>query len=156
MSNLIGDEAVIRSGRAETYTAGKDTGYYWDSGASNVHWLIATDSQVGEGIRRALDRVNAPGVLIEGNSFTEYIEPHFFIMVARPGQQKMKTTARRALPRVSAFYFSGEDEVRDPVMMEKLSTGRQVPVFSRGQLPRLIFLLQSLKSCQPNVAVAAS
>jgi len=100
VSELLSDEAVIRSGRDETYSVGKDTGHYWDSGASNVHWMIATDGQVGEGIQRAVARVNAPGVFIEGNSFSEYLTPEFFIMVARSDQQKIKSTARRALPRV--------------------------------------------------------
>lgn len=146
VSDLLGDEAVIRSGRAETYTVGKDTGMYWDSGASNVHWMIATDQQVGEGIRRALERVNAPGVFIEGNSFSEHVEPQFFIMVARPDLQKIKTTARRALPRVSAFYFSGEGHGPEQVIAEKFSQGRQIPAFSRDQLSDLIFVLQNLKT----------
>jgi hypothetical protein len=146
VSDLLGDEAVIRSGRAETYALGKDTGHYWESGASNVHWMIATDQQVEQGIRRAITRVNAPGVFIEGNSFSEYLEPQFFIMVARPQLQSMKRTARRALPRVSAFYFSGDADEPGQMIAENLSAGRQVPVFSHGQLPDLISLLKKLKT----------
>src|SRR5215213_2771448 len=66
VSHLLSAEPVIRSGREETYTPGKDTGRYWDAGASNVHWLIVTDSQVEEGIKSALDRVQSAGVFIEG------------------------------------------------------------------------------------------
>ena len=33
------EEPLVRSGRKETYEFGKDTGRYWDAGASNVHWL---------------------------------------------------------------------------------------------------------------------
>ncbi len=148
VSELLGDEAVIRSGRDETYSAGKDTGHYWDSGASNVHWMIATDSQVGEGIRRIVARVNAPGVFIEGNSFGEYLTPEFFIMVARSDQQKIKSTARRALPRVSAFYFSGDEEPSSQhrEFVEKFSAGRMVPQFSRRQLPELFLLLRNIKT----------
>src|SRR5919112_2606530 len=62
VSHLLGDEPLIRSGRRETYTPGKDTGRYWDAGAANVHWVIATDAQVEEGVRLALERVEAPGV----------------------------------------------------------------------------------------------
>src|SRR3954465_9362153 len=57
VSHLLGDEPVVRSGRQETYTPGKDTGRYWDAGASNVHWVIVTNGQVEQGIRLALDRV---------------------------------------------------------------------------------------------------
>src|SRR6185312_12167139 len=95
VSSLLGEEPVIRSGRDSNYTAGKDTGRYWEAGAANVHWLIATDAQVGDGIRSALELVKAPGVFIEGNSFTEHVKPDFFIMVVRPDLEKIKTTAKR-------------------------------------------------------------
>ena len=42
------------SGRELTYSPGKDTGRYWDAGAANVHWVIATDEQVEDGIKKAL------------------------------------------------------------------------------------------------------
>jgi len=148
VSELLSDEAVIRSGRDETYSAGKDTGQYWESGASNVHWIIATDGQVGEGIHRAVARVNAPGVFIEGNSFSEYLTPAFFIMVARSDQQKIKSTARRALTRVSAFYFSGDEDPasQNRDLVEKFSVGRPVPQFSHRQLPELFSLLRNINT----------
>src|SRR6187549_3549106 len=68
VSNLLSDEPVLRSGRDETYAPGKDTGRYWEAGASNVHWLIAAENQVEAGIRLALERVRADGVFVEGNS----------------------------------------------------------------------------------------
>jgi molybdopterin-guanine dinucleotide biosynthesis protein len=85
VSHLLGDRPLIRSGRKESYAPGKDTGRYWDAGASNVHWVIVTDTQVKEGIGLALERVSAPGVLIEGNSFLEFVEVDFALMVARAG-----------------------------------------------------------------------
>jgi molybdopterin-guanine dinucleotide biosynthesis protein len=108
VSHLLEDKPVVRSGRDLTYSFGKDTGRYWDAGAANVHWVIATDNQVEEGIRTALSRVEANGVFIEGNSFTKYIQPDYFLMVARADDLKIKNTARRALNRVSAFYLSGD------------------------------------------------
>src|SRR2546423_7355742 len=53
VSHLLGDEPLLRSGHAATYTPGKDTGRYWDAGAANVHWLIATNEQVERGIKQA-------------------------------------------------------------------------------------------------------
>ncbi len=108
VSDLLDTEPVIRSGRELTYTAGKDTGRYWDAGATNVHWVIATDEQVASGVRAAVSRVNAGGVLVEGNSFTEYLEPDAFVMVVRPEDLKMKSTARKALSGASAVYLSSE------------------------------------------------
>src|SRR5215475_13827213 len=88
VSHLLSDEPLVRSGRAETYERGKDTGRYWDAGATNVHWLICTDNQVETGIKEALARVKSPGVLVEGNSFTQFVQPDHFVMVRRAGDDK--------------------------------------------------------------------
>ena len=106
VSHLLSDEPRVLSGRKETYTAGKDTGHYWDAGAANVHWVIATDAQVERGIANALARVNAPCVIAEGNSFWQFVEVDFAIMVARSEGGKIKPTARRALTQASAIYLS--------------------------------------------------
>jgi len=152
VSDLLKDEPVIRSGRELTYVEGKDTGRYWDAGAANVHWLIATDSQVREGIESALQLVKSRGVFIEGNSFTEYVQPDFFIMVARSDVHKVKGTARRAAPRVTAVYFSNEtagvNSARDG-FLDRYFADRGRPVFSPPKLSELINELRSL-----SVAVA--
>src|SRR3954471_6434240 len=85
VSHLLSDEPVIRSGRAETYAPGKDTGRYWDAGASNVHWVIVTEQQVERGIKLALERLNASGVFIEGTGFLKYMDVDLSLMVARRG-----------------------------------------------------------------------
>jgi hypothetical protein len=105
VSDLLGDEPVIHSGREKTYVSGKDTGRYWDAGASNVHWVIVTDQQVEAGIVKALERVTAPGVFVEGNSFLDFVPVDFAVMVARPEGGKVKSSARLALPRASALYL---------------------------------------------------
>src|SRR5262247_2834881 len=83
VSHLLSDQPVVRSGRDETYAAGKDTGRYWDAGASNVHWVIVTDNQVGRGLEMALARVESGHVLIEGTSALKVINADFAVMVAR-------------------------------------------------------------------------
>jgi hypothetical protein len=146
VSELLGDQAVIRSGRDSNYIAGKDTGRYWEAGAANVHWLIATEAQVGDGIRSALELVKAPGVFIEGNSFTEHVKPDFFIMVARTDLHKIKATAKRALAGVSAVYLSEsvDGPTNEHPFLEPYLDSRTVPFFSSRQLPELIKMLQLL------------
>ena len=150
VSDLLESEPVIRSGRELTYTAGKDTGRYWDAGAVNVHWVIATDDQVATGIKDALSRVKADGVLIEGNSFTEYVQPDFFVMVARPDDRRIKATARKALSRVSAFYFSDDVESAD---LESFKTtlgldaaDSRRPIFTPRNLDSLLSILRDVTS----------
>ncbi|MEP6635557.1 MAG: hypothetical protein ABJB97_02445 [Acidobacteriota bacterium] len=105
VSKLLKDKPVLRSGREETYERGKDSGRYWDAGASNVHWVIATEDQVEMGIRQALKLVRSEGVFIEGNSFTQFIDVDALIMVARESNSKIKSSARRALHKASAVYL---------------------------------------------------
>jgi molybdopterin-guanine dinucleotide biosynthesis protein len=148
VSHLLGDQPLIRSGRRETYATGKDTGRYWDAGASNVHWVIGTDDQVEQGINMALERTCAPGVLIEGNSFLNYVAVDFGLMVAKAEGGKIKPTARRALKYLDAIYlfddangittnarkrFQGWLEGSDD--REGLA---RMPVYTRDELPQLI------------------
>ena len=172
VSHLLTDEPVIRSGRRETHSPGKDTGRYWEAGAANVHWLIVTEEQVEEGIKRALDRVSASAVLIEGNSFTEFVPVDFMLMVARADGEKIKASARRALPRASCLYLSGpsdllsssdsrlpDDDTSDIIgrsHQERYSTWRDrlslnelradLPVYTEADLPQLVSLLQGMRA----------
>src|SRR5713101_7547817 len=93
VSDLLRDEPLIRSGRAENYEAGKDTGRFWDAGAASVHWVIVGEEQVEDGIRQALSRVRSAGVIVEGNSFLDYVDSDFPIMCARAGANKLKASA---------------------------------------------------------------
>jgi molybdopterin-guanine dinucleotide biosynthesis protein len=153
VSHLLRDEPVIRSGRDETYKAGKDTGRYWDAGASNVHWVIVTDEQVEQGINLALERVKTPGVLIEGTSFRQFVPADFTVLVARPEVTQIKPSARRALALADALYLF--DDCGDaPLAREKFNswqetsaTGsltRDIPVFTREDLPELIATLRAI------------
>jgi molybdopterin-guanine dinucleotide biosynthesis protein len=156
VSHLLGDEPSVRTGRAETYTAGKDTGRYWDAGASNVHWVIATDAQVGRGISLALERVASPGVLIEGNSPVAHIDVDFFIMAARADDTKIKPTARRALAHASALYLTPGGDVRGAITNEAVDAwraaakldGLELPLYTPETLLDLIGVLRGLHAAQ--------
>jgi molybdopterin-guanine dinucleotide biosynthesis protein len=148
VSHLLADEPVIRSGRAETYAQGKDTGRFWDAGASDVHWAIVTDGQVEEGFRAALARVRAPGVVVEGNSFLRFVEADFTVLVARTDVPRIKPSARRVLPKASALYLSDGGQGIDAASrasfeewwhragMEELAPA--LPIYTSEDLPRLV------------------
>ena len=153
VSHLLADEPVLFSGRDQTYSPGKDTGRYWDAGAFDVHWMIATDEQVEKGIKTVLERVRTSGVFIEGNSFTEYIEPDAFIMVVPADGTKSKTSARRALSKVSAIYLSSEDGVYGEESLSHfkksaafMSLPQEVLVYTEATLSNLISDLNKIYS----------
>src|SRR4051812_38418305 len=155
VSHLLGDEPVIRSGRTQTYALGKDTGRYWEAGASNVHWVIVTDNQVEQGIKLALDSVRAAGVLVEGNSFLKFVDADIAIMVARAEGGKIKASARRALPKSSALYlYQAEGETltaRESFAAwcegsADKSLISALPVYTHDKLPQLISRIREIQA----------
>jgi molybdopterin-guanine dinucleotide biosynthesis protein len=155
VSHLLGDAPVIRSGRAETYAPGKDTGRYWDAGASNVHWAIVTDNQVEQGVGQALARVRAAGVFIEGTSFVNYLDVDLMVMCARADGGKIKASARRMMKKASALYLYDEDE-SDAVTRSKFGAWldaagesalvSELPIYTRAQLPQLIERVRAIQA----------
>jgi hypothetical protein len=148
VSDLIRDEPLIRSGREENYEAGKDTGRFWDAGAANVHWVIAGEDQVGDGIKQALSRVQSAGVIVEGNSFLDFVEADFAITCARAGENRMKTSARRTLAKADAIYLSTIDACDAATARARFDEWRRglsidlnlngLPVFTREDIPQLV------------------
>lgn len=147
VSHLLGDAPVVRSGRDQTYDSAKDTGRYWDAGAKNVHWMIAAEHQVENGINQALSLVHSEGVVIEGNSFTQFVKVDYFVMVARAKDIKIKGSARRALSKVSALYLFDDSEHEDHTQQEfsqwttNSDLGHRLPgvqIYSHTTFPQLL------------------
>lgn len=143
VSHLLSDQPLVRSGREETYAVGKDTGRYWEAGASDVHWVIVTDNQVEQGIRTALARVKSGRVLIEGTSLLKFIESDFVVMVARHDQLsrgKIKPSARRALAAglVDAIYLVGEDDGAGFKDLLPPELAGATPIYTNAMWPQLI------------------
>jgi len=97
--------------------------------------------------------VRTSGVFVEGNSFTEHIEPDAFIMVVPAVGTKSKSSARRALKKVSAVYLSSEDGVYDEESLHQLqksaallSLPRDIPVYTEATLSQLIADLNEIYS----------
>src|SRR5205809_6563124 len=134
VSDLLRDEPVVRSGREANYEAGKDTGRFWDSGASNVHWVIVKDGQVEQGINEALTRVEAVGVIIEGNSFLEYVTADLAIMCGRAEGGKLKPSARRTLAGSDFLYVSSltASDAEARRQFEEFCAGATLPIDLRS------------------------
>lgn len=167
VSDLIRDEPLIRSGREANYEVGKDTGRFWDAGAVNVHWVIVGEDQVENGIKQALSRVKAEGVVVEGNSFLDYVEADFAIMCARAGDNKMKASARRMLPKADALYLSTVDDCDAATARSRFDEWRTrlavdmsfdgLPIFTGEDIPRLIDRIREVQEslCATSAASAS-
>jgi hypothetical protein len=114
----------VLSGRERTYAPGKDTGRYWDAGASNVHWVVATKAKVEEGVREALSRVaeGCPGVVVEGTGFLARVDVDFGVLVVGHEPREVKRSAIAVLDRVDVVYGTDESAAK---LRELL--GRAIP-----------------------------
>lgn len=148
VSHLLSDAPLVLSGRPATYAVGKDTGAFWDAGASNVHWVIATKARVADGVRAALARVatGCPGVLVEGTGFVREVAVDYVVMVARADQREVKASAASVFASADALYVSraGEEEAeRGLGRIRELLAARRVdaplpPLFLDADLARLV------------------
>ncbi len=109
ISPLLKDRPTIFSDTAATCVENKDTGRYWQAGASQVHWLICTNDQLEEGTHTALSRVQSAGVFIEGTSFLKFVPADYAIMVVNPERDEIKGSAVRMADRMDAFYVFGAE-----------------------------------------------
>jgi len=165
VSDLLRDEPLIRSGREANYEAGKDTGRFWDAGAANVHWVIVGEDQVEQGIKQALARVNAAGVLVEGNSFLDYVAADFALMCARAGENKLKTSARRTLERADALYLSTLDDCDGATALKRFMEWRRdlnselnlngLLIYTVENIPQIIERIHPVSESLPMTSVSS-
>ncbi len=154
VGHLLGEKPTIRSGREATYTVGKDTARYWDAGAANVHWVIATDAQVEVGISEALRQVAASNVLIEGTSLLQFVKADLAILSVGSDLSKPKASVRRALieQKIHALYIPAENnkEAKSDELIASLLTISPaidrgwlngLPVVLSDNLPQLVALI---------------
>lgn len=162
VSDLLGDQPLIRSGFQQTYSSDKDTGRYWEAGARNVHWVVVTDGQVERGIKLALERVKGAGVLIEGNSFLRFIDVDFAILVTRAVPRataaKIKGSTRWAFEKASAFYLFDQTETVDYTSIDQLKArfrqlvlSKERPVYTSADMGKLLTAVNNvhlLRTCR--------
>jgi len=142
VSDLLGDEPLIRSGFRETYADDKDTGRYWEAGAANVHWVIVTDDQVERGIQLALARVQSPGVLIEGNSFLEFVDVDFAVLVMN---SRIKGSTRHAFAKASVLYTTEkavETAANTLFHLQSKYSNAAIDVYAAGDFRKILARVQ--------------
>jgi hypothetical protein len=102
-----------------------------------------------------LERVAAPGVFVEGNSFATFAHVDFMLMVARSSGGTIKRSARRALALSSALYLSHPVnqaiDAREEFAFWRHQSGvdgiiGELPVYAREDLPQIVSLVRRIRS----------
>lgn len=141
VSPMLGERPLVISGPADTREPGKDTARFWEAGAAMVHWVVATDDQVAEGIKIALSRVEREGVIVEGGSFLKHIDADYSMMVASPSVHDIKSSAVRVMPKMNSIYVnrSAPDSSVASRLRERLSQRGvaipALPIYFERDLP---------------------
>lgn len=146
VSHLLGDRPRVFADRAVTAVDGKDTGRYWEAGAGDVRWVVASRGQEGEGLDEALAELShLPGILVEGNRILEHFRPRCAVLVAHPEQREVKSSARRILDRIDVLFVPDDrvaDGLGDPsALVASPPRTRSWPVFGPADLDGLVELL---------------
>ncbi|HST23355.1 MAG TPA: hypothetical protein VLR90_19735 [Blastocatellia bacterium] len=133
VSHLLGEKPLVLSDPEQTCVPGKDTGRYWDAGASLVHWVIGVDEQIEEGIKNAIERVEGAGVFIEGGSFLKYVDADYSIMVASPEIRDIKSSAVGVMSKMNALIVNRAEP--DPAAAELIRNRLLARGVTVGQVP---------------------
>ncbi len=94
------------SGRPDT-----DTARLRAAGARPVLWVRSTPETLGEDVREALSRLEAPAVIVEGNSVLRHLEPDFAVFVMSTAFDDFKPSAFEALARAHTVVVNGLEDI---------------------------------------------
>ena len=146
------------SERRETDIPGKDTGRFWQAGASQVHWLVATSAQIEPGIAHALELVTGPGAIVEGTSILQFIKPALAILVTSGDEPRIKPTARRALTegRIDLIYTADDSLTFRPAPDGSVRTAENIPHFGPSTFPSLLEFVQHRLDLKPFAPIVHS
>ncbi len=110
-TSLTMDEEVISE-------KGKDSCILKESGADKVVWVRSTYEDIKECLTQAVSMIgNSRGVIIEGNSPLDFIEPDLVIFVMKDDLTELKPSGRKALERADLVVIN--TKLNDPDTLKK-------------------------------------
>ena len=94
------------------------------SGAEKVVWVKATEKLLHDAMERALEKIsNHKGVLIEGNSILEYINPTLAFFVVDSSIDNMKPSRIRALKKADICVINQKNgPAFNDLMLDKIKS----------------------------------
>lgn len=99
-SSITDDPAVLSE-------QGKDTRRFLDAGAEKVIWVQSPPAELAVVLPMALDMLSSlKGVLIEGNSAVNVLQPDIIIFVCGEDSQRFKDSAYKILRNSQAVMYN--------------------------------------------------
>ncbi|GAB4387654.1 MAG: hypothetical protein Kow0025_02460 [Thermodesulfovibrionales bacterium] len=114
-ASVVDDPGVLR-------TAGKDTAKMLEAGAEAVLWVRSPREKLPGALKEAVARLShLSGIVVEGNSAVELLDPEVVVFVAGGGG--IKPGAERLLERASVVLHGGIPPAGAPARARALRTG---------------------------------
>ncbi len=85
-----------------------DTARMVEAGASPVFWVRSTARGLLADLQKAVPRLKAPVVLIEGNSVLEHVEPDYAVFIMGQGFDDFKPSAFNAIRKAHTVVVNGK------------------------------------------------
>lgn len=95
-----------------------DTSRLLAAGARPVLWVRSTRESLAADLREVFSRLEAPVVIVEGNSVLEHLEPDYAVFVMGPTFAGFKPSAFEAIARAHTVVVNGEGAPRGGEMLE--------------------------------------
>ncbi|MFW6113955.1 MAG: hypothetical protein ACOC78_03420 [Actinomycetota bacterium] len=103
-----GGEAVVEE-KGETADSTTDTARMLRAGARPVFWVRTNRENLLDNLRSVFERIEAPVVIVEGNSVLEHVEPDYAVFIMGPTFEDFKPSAHDAIAKAGTVVVN-EDE----------------------------------------------
>lgn len=95
-----------------------DTARMLLAGARPVLWVRSTGAGLYQDLRTALSRIEAPVIIVEGNSVLDYLDPDYAVFIMEPTFSNFKPSAHAALARADTVIVNGEENLGGERLLE--------------------------------------
>lgn len=97
---------------------GTDTGRLYSAGARPVLWVRSTVETLQRDWEKVLERVDAPVLVVEGNSILRFLRPDFAVFVMGSTLQDFKPSAYTALAKAHTVVVEGGEGLKGEEVLE--------------------------------------
>ncbi len=95
-----------------------DTARIFKAGARPVYWLRTTKERLLDDFRRAAGGLEAPVIIIEGNSLLERLDPDYAVFIMGAGFKDFKPSAYVAIGKADTVVVNGDVEISAGKLLE--------------------------------------
>jgi hypothetical protein len=110
-------EAIISESESSS-DVDTDTARIYRAGARPVLWLRTIRESLFRDFMEALSGIEAPVLIIEGNSLLEHLDPDYAVFIMGPNFEDFKPSAHTAIRKADTIVINGDSEISGAKLLE--------------------------------------